>query len=223
MKKVLVLLLLLAAGIAQAASDTIRVACVGNSITYGHGINNRMTDSYPAQLERMLGVPWQVRNFGFSGRTLLLKGDSPYMKEAMYQDALAYLPHVVVIKLGTNDSKPQNWKFSAYFKQDLTTLVESFQKLSSKPRVFLCYPAKAFSESWGIRDSVIYNGVIPYVKAVANQTGCPIIDLYTPTTSVPELFPDNIHPNAAGAKLLAEVVAKALLADQNVQSLISKK
>lgn len=215
--------MLLVAGMVHAANDTLRIACVGNSITYGHGITNRMTNGYPAQLEQILKAPFQVRNYGFSGRTLLLKGDSPFMKETMYQDALAYLPHVVVIKLGTNDSKPQNWKYSADFKQDLTTLVESFQKLSSKPRVFLCYPAKAFSEAWGIRDSVIFNGVIPFVQAVAKQTGCPIIDLYTPTTRVPELFPDKIHPNEAGAKLLAEVVSKALLADKNVQSLIAKK
>ncbi len=46
-----------------------RAACVGDSITYGSGITNRMYDSYPAQRERelaALGMDWEVDNFGVS-------------------------------------------------------------------------------------------------------------------------------------------------------------
>lgn len=58
----------------------IRVACVGNSITFGSSIANRDKDSYPAVLGQMLGEGYEVRNFGFSGRVLLMDGDYPYMK-----------------------------------------------------------------------------------------------------------------------------------------------
>ncbi|OYP74897.1 hypothetical protein CIK94_07310 [Prevotella sp. P4-51] len=44
----------------KATAPPVRVACVGNSITYGTGIQDRARDSYPAQLERMLG-PGYVR------------------------------------------------------------------------------------------------------------------------------------------------------------------
>ena len=78
--------------------------------------------------------------FRSSARTLLKKGDFPYTKEKRYQDALQFAPNVVVIMLGTNDTKPQNWKHEADFEADYKDLVKSFQKLSSKPKVFLCRP-----------------------------------------------------------------------------------
>ena len=70
-------------------SETIRVACIGDSITYGYSIKNRTKDCYPAQLGRMLGDEWQVRNFGVSGATLLKKGDLPYWDQQAFKDTLA--------------------------------------------------------------------------------------------------------------------------------------
>ncbi len=66
----------------------IKVACVGDSITFGFTIENRDQNSYPAQLGRLLGKNWEVKNFGVIGATLLKKGDMPYWK----QKAWAYLP-----------------------------------------------------------------------------------------------------------------------------------
>ena len=68
----------------------------------------------------MLGRGYEVRNFGFSARTMLMKGDHPYMKEQMFQDALKYNPDIVVIKLGTNDSKSFNWKYKADLPKDMS-------------------------------------------------------------------------------------------------------
>ena len=79
--------------------DAIRVACIGNSITYGARIKNRDRDSYPAVLSRMLGEAYWVKNFGVSARTLLNKGDHPYMNEKAYQDALAFNPNIVGLNL----------------------------------------------------------------------------------------------------------------------------
>lgn len=192
------------------AADTIRVACVGNSITYGAGIKNRDTESYPAVLGQLLGSTYQVKNFGLSGRTLLNKGDRPYMKEKTFKVAMDFQPNIVVIKLGTNDTKPQNWQFQSEFKQDLTAMVDSFRALASKPRIILCYPATAYSTTWGINDSIIVHGVMPYVKAVAKFKRLKIIDLHKATAGMPELFPDKIHPDAAGAKIMATTVYKVI-------------
>lgn len=194
----------------SAQEAKIKVACVGNSITFGAGIEDRANHSYPSVLGRMLGDGYEVANFGFSSRTLLNKGDYPYMKEIMYQDALNYLPNVVVIKLGTNDSKPQNWKYKEEYPKDMETMVKAFQSLSSKPKIYLCYPATAFSIQWGINDSVIVADVIPLIDKVAKKMGLEVIDLHAPTKELKALFPDDIHPNPQGAAVLAKEVYQVI-------------
>lgn len=192
------------------AQKPIRVACVGNSITYGHGIRNRDHDSYPSVLGRLLGKNYEVRNFGISGRTLLNHGDVPYMKEKIYQDALNYQPDIVTIKLGTNDSKPQNWKYKDEFEGDLCKLIQSFAELPSRPTIYLCLPIPSTYPRWEINDSVITNGVIPCIKKVGKKKHLKIIDLNTAFKPYVHLLPDNIHPNEDGAAVIAHKIAEFL-------------
>jgi lysophospholipase L1-like esterase len=190
--------------------STIKVACVGNSITYGSTIEPRDSLCYPAQLGRLLGKKWEVKNFGISGRTLLSKGDKPYIKEQIYADAKAYQPDIVLIKLGTNDTKPQNWKFKNEFETDYKALIKSFQELDSKPIVVLLKAVPAFPENWGIRDSLIRLEVNPTVQKIASEMNLLCIDLYTPLKNRTDLFPDKIHPNAEGAGIMAKVIFQEL-------------
>ena len=202
----LLCLLLFCCNLTFAQQKVIKVACVGNSITHGSGVKDPKKDSYPSVLGGLLGDGYEVHNFGFSGRTLLNKGDYPYMKEKMYQDALDFQPDIVTIKLGTNDSKPQNWKYKKEFKKDLTTMVKAFKALPSKPKIYLCYPVQAYAIQWGINDSIITHDVIPYIKAVAKKMKVEIIDLHTPLSGCPQYFPDHVHPNEAGAIRIAEEI-----------------
>jgi len=131
------------AGTAQAKL----VACVGDSITYGSGIANRTVDNYPAHLQRMLrqyDLAWEVQNFGVSGATLLSKGDLPYIRQAAFGNAQACNPDIVIIKLGTNDSKPQNWQYKADLIPDYENMIDAFQALPSRPQVWICKPVPAF-------------------------------------------------------------------------------
>lgn len=190
--------------------ETIRVACIGDSITFGASIKNRTKDCYPAQLGRMLGQRWQARNFGVSGATLLKKGDLPYWDQQAFKDALAYNPHVVVIKLGTNDTKPQNWKFKDQFAADYADMIDCFAELPSKPRIWICQPVPAYGERWGISEKIVKNEVIPLIKQIARSKHVPVIDLFTPLSDKPELFPDRIHPNAKGAHAMAKEIYAVL-------------
>ena len=190
--------------------DAIRVACIGNSITYGARIKNRDRDSYPAVLSRMLGEAYWVKNFGVSARTLLNKGDHPYMNEKAYQDALAFNPNVVVIKLGTNDSKSFNWKHKADFTKDIQTMIDAFKALPAQPKIYLCYPSKAYQANESINDDIISKEIIPMIKKVAKKNKLDIIDLHTAMDGIPQLFPDKIHPNEEGAKIMAKTVYESI-------------
>jgi len=190
--------------------SVIRLACVGDSITFGSGLKDRHAESYPSQLQGMLGKGWDVQNFGVSGTTLLKKGDRSYWDQKRFAAAEAFAPDVVVIKLGTNDSKPQNWKFKDDFRGDLTALIEEFRALPNKPTVWLCRPVPAFPGKYGIRDEVIREEILPMIDAVGKVQKTPVIDLYGALSGKSEHFPDTIHPNAEGARLMALEVYKSL-------------
>jgi acyl-CoA thioesterase-1 len=190
------------------------VACIGDSITYGAGITDRQNYSYPAQLQKLLlefGPGWKVQNYGVSGATLLSQGDLPYIRQALYSVALSSNPDIVVIKLGTNDSKPQNWQYKDSFISDYCALIDSFRNLPSKPRVWICKPVPAFQVLAGITPQIIHDEILPMIDEVGRRMNAPVIDLYTPLLGYASLFPDGIHPNAQGAGIIAQVVAVYLM------------
>jgi lysophospholipase L1-like esterase len=158
----------------------------------------------------MLGKTYAVKNFGVSGATLLKKGDKPYWKLRQFKAAQDYRPDIVIIKLGTNDTKPGNWKHKAEFETDYVEIVKIFKTLESKPEVWICYPIPVFPEGWGINDKTVREEIIPLVDNVAKKSGTKVIDLYGPLAEKPELVPDRVHPNAAGAKVIAETVFAAI-------------
>lgn len=192
--------------------DAVRVACIGNSITFGAGIRNRSRDSYPSVLARMLGDSYWVKNFGVSARTMLNKGDHPYMNEPAYKNALAFNPNIVVIKLGTNDSKSFNWKYKADFMKDAQNMITAFKGLPSQPKIYLCYPSKAYLTGDGINDDIISKEIIPMIKKLAKKNDLSVIDLHTAMDGMPELFPDRIHPNEKGAQVMAKAVYQSISA-----------
>lgn len=202
---------LLLGAVACFGDAPIRVACVGDSITYGYGIKNREQQSYPAQLQKLLGDQWVVGNFGKNGATVLKKGHAPYWKAKQYQAALKFDPDIVIVKLGTNDSRPENiGTHRAEFVPDYLELIRTFQQLESKPAVWICYSAPIYAEHKGMTDAVVKNEIIPLITEVGRQAGVEVIDLNTVLSDKKELFPDGIHPNAEGAKIMAETISQVI-------------
>ncbi|MGL4420646.1 MAG: GDSL-type esterase/lipase family protein [Gemmataceae bacterium] len=186
------------------------VACIGDSITWGAVLPDREKQAYPAVLGRLLGDEYSVKNFGINGRTVLAKGDKPYTDTQEYKDALASQPRVVVICLGTNDTRPNNWKHADDFVTDYTNLVKSFTALKPAPKVFVCTPPPAFPGEGGIETQRIKLGVVPKVQEVAKDQSLTVIDLFEACTGKSNLFPDKVHPNPSGAALIARTVKKAI-------------
>jgi acyl-CoA thioesterase-1 len=193
----------------------LKVACIGDSITEGSGLANPATESYPAKLQRLLGVSYQVRNYGVSGRTLLKKGDFPYWKEAAYVQSRDWNPDIVIIKLGTNDSKPQNWRYGTNFVSDYEEFIGSYTNLPSHPRVLLCTPCPVYgSGAYDISPGVVATNIAPAVRGLAQQFGLELIDLQTSMAGHREWFPDTVHPNSRGTTVLCALVRTALVNTQ---------
>ena len=191
----------------------IKVACVGNSITYGYGIENREQNSYPSVLQRLLGKGYKVGNFGHSGATLLSKGHRPYIQQEEYQKALAFAGDIVVIHLGINDTDPRNWpNHRNDFVKDYLTLISSFKKANPKARIVIARMSPLSHRhprfESGTRDW--HAEIQQAIALVAQQTNAQLIDFHEPLYHFPQMLPDAVHPNAQGAAILAQVVFGAI-------------
>ena len=213
MKKVLIFLLILITGASTLQAELKKVACIGNSVTYGYGIENRETNSYPAQLQALLGSSYQVANFGHSGTTLLQKGHRPYIEQKEYKEAIRFAADYVIIHLGLNDTDPRDWPlYQDDFVKDYLALIESFRKSNPKCQIWICrmtpishrHPRfKSGTRDWYWQEQAA-------IEQIARLSHTTLIDLQDCLYNRPDLLPDALHPTAEGAGLLAQRIYQAL-------------
>lgn len=196
----------------NAEEDThVRFAFMGNSITIGTFLANPAVECYPAQVAAMLksvyGDTCIVENFAVSGRTMLKHGDFPLWNEPQFKQSYDYAPDIVFIMLGTNDTKPYNWDdYGSEFIADYQSMIDTFKVRNPRCKFILAYPPPAFAVNYDIRNSVIVNGVMPALDSILATNEASSVDFYHALLDSVKLFPDNIHPNAAGAKVMAKMV-----------------
>ena len=196
-------------------SGQVRVACVGDSITYGYGVEHWSKNNYPAVLQSLLGNGYCVNNYGFSGGTASDRGDSPYRRERVYRDSLAFRPDIVILMLGTNDSKPQNWRGAEVYANDLKKIIAAYCALPSHPEICLMAPPPVWDTDgcgvgYDIDERVLKEELYPVVQELANSENVWYIDLYHEMQEQKTLFWDGVHPNADGAKRIAEAVCQTI-------------
>ena len=202
----------------EAKEGQIKVACVGDSITYGHGVASWAKNNYPARLQKILGDAYHVQNFGHSGRTAQSHGDQPYTESEQYKLSLEYDADIVVIMLGSNDSKPQNWQGEVEFMAEYTKLIDSYKKNNPDVEIILCTPAKAFYPDGKTNGKTNFDIQPKLVETVRNEIrafavigGYKWVDIYNVTENHSEWFKDNVHPSKDGALAIAEAVANKIL------------
>lgn len=195
---------------------SIKVACVGNSVTFGATLQNPNEESYPALLQQMLGDQFVVRNFGKSGSTLLNKGHRPYRQQKEFQDALEFCPDIVVIHLGLNDTDPRNWpNYKDDFIGDYLQLIKDFQVQNPKVKIYPCRMTPIFDWHKRFQSGTYtwYHQIQQAIDKVALLKKLPLIDLNEDLAIRPDLFPDAIHPNKYGAEIIAKRVYASLTGD----------
>ena len=217
MKKSFIIYLFLTLSVVlYAQQHRIKVACIGNSITYGYGLPDRATQSYPVQLQKMLGDSYQVENFGKSGATLLNKGHRPYMQQDEYHRAIDFAGDIVVIHLGINDTDPRDWPdYRDFFVKDYIALIDSFRVANPEARIMIARLTPIADRHprflSGTRD---WHGEIQLaIENVARYAGVQLIDFHKPLYPYPFMLTDAVHPDPEGAFVLAQTVYSAITGD----------
>lgn len=192
----------------------IKVACVGDSVTYGHSIKNWPKNNYPALLSDMLGEEYHVCSYGVSGSTVQPDGDQPYNITKAYTWSHDYEPDILIFMMGSNDSKPENWKGEDAFLKEYNALIDTYLEKENPPTVYLCTPPVAnFPE--GVTEGLTNYDIQPHyvevvaelIRKVASERGFELIDIFKMTEGHREFFgKDNVHPNNEGAAAIANEI-----------------
>lgn len=193
---------------------TTTVACIGDSITAGVNLSS-LAQAYPEKLQQLLGTNYNVINYGVSGTTMLLQGDYPYWGTSDYVASHnPPLPDIVIIMLGTNDSKPQNWRYGSNYYSNYQRMILNYTNLSSHPIVFVCTPPPVFgSNAYSINGGIIATNICPLIRELGTNLDHQVIDMQALFAGHGEWFPDNVHPNEMGTSVMAAIVYTALLGD----------
>ena len=183
--------------VAHAEGTKIKVACVGDSITQGLG-----NTPYPTRLQTLLGDGYEVQNFGLWGTTGCSNTGRPYTTcdDSCYQKSLDYQPDIVVLMIGTNDGNEASIAYSEeHFKEDMTSLIQSYLSLASKPKLYLLTPPHAYLAG----NASVNSRIAPMVRELAKELSLPLVDMNALTENMPENFQDQLHPSETGYFLVA--------------------
>lgn len=190
-----------------------RIACVGDSVTYGMWVAGQPRHSYPRRLGKLLGNEYCVGNFGYSDRCASYKADKPYSAEKLFRQSLDFAPDVVFLMLGSNDTKVINWDGQACF-EGLCALIDSYRALPSSPEVILLTPPPMFPVRgrimWSLRDGVMEKEILPLYRDIARSKGVRLVNTHDLLSNRKYFFADGVHPNALGAEVIASAAYEAL-------------
>lgn len=192
-------------------STKIKIACVGDSITFGYGSVDPTKDSYPSQLQLLLGDQYEVGNFGVTCAGTLFCGDFPYISTPEFVSSILFSPDIVIFMLGTNDGKAGNFTgHENLLRANMITLLNTYKNLPSKPIVFVAtsptvwrVPGEIYHD-YCIMPDIVHEKVVPIQREVIDELGCLIVEVHSFTQGMHELFLDSIHPGNEGYQILAE-------------------
>ncbi|MEG1996100.1 MAG: GDSL-type esterase/lipase family protein [Oscillospiraceae bacterium] len=175
-----------------------RVACVGDSITYGGG---NKTSSYPAILQTKFDQSgkkgkFTVKNYGVDGLMASPRQGCGLTSHENYIKSKAFLPNIVVIMLGTNDAKYIG-ENSPLYKDDMKSIIKAFQDLPSKPKIYIATSPRAHDvgnkgpgRDWA---SAINEKIVPLQRELAKELDLPLIDVNEYTKDMKAKVSDGIH------------------------------
>ncbi|PVX26901.1 MAG: hypothetical protein CW691_00015 [Candidatus Bathyarchaeum sp.] len=201
-------MLVLVVQTALNSTRVVRVGCVGDSIT-------ELTD-YPSYLQTLLGTSYEIGNFGVCGATVRVDSFTPYLDQGAFTRVTEFQPDVIILMLGTNDARTDNYKSIDSFVANYKNLISKLKGLNSKPKIFLVKPPPLFPNDLELSPTDLKDGVIPKIEQVAAELDLQLIDLYSVLENRPDCFEDGVHPNDKGATVIAETFYDFLSSRQSL-------
>lgn len=215
-----------------SAGSRVRVACIGDSITYGYAMTNRTAECYPVQLARLLGEDCEVRNFGDPGAGVYThskafggKGPRSWALRGNLDKALAFRPDIVVSNLGINDVDEYAKEFlpdsktgrtgleRGRFVREYVELLERFRAQNKDVRILIWTRLGPCMKMHRLKGNALPFVMSEDLEKVAKAAGAEGMDMYTPLLPLSEtadFCADGIHPEGGACRVIAAETAKAL-------------
>lgn len=193
--------------------EKTRVACIGDSITYGYGLRDRR-QTYPSLLQDLLGDDFEVGNFGNSGRGILRKSRKLNEQRAFifmpqHQKALAMRPHLVICNLGINDL--MDWyNHGEEFVEDYRALLADYKQLPTAPRIIIWHRLAPLFPGRPLHGNPMIEEINSAIGEVVRLEDLEVIDMEEPLRERADCFPDKLHPNEEGCAAIARITATYL-------------
>ena len=204
-QRVMVAWLLTVVAVQAVGHDALRVACIGDGVTYGQGLHDRETESYPAQLGALLGEGWKVQNFGAIDATVLREVDASYRNQPQWEGVQRFVPHIVIVMLGMHATSDAHWEHRAEIKADYLDMLEKLRRMPSGPRIWLCTPMPVARNVQAVSAKRIAEDIVPLMHEIADEVFLPVIDLHSLLAAQPGVMLAT-RPTAFGSRRIAEIV-----------------
>ncbi len=214
----------LALSYSSFAQNIVKVACIGNGVTFGIGVENREKNNFPQQLQYLLGENYKVTNFGVVNAPLLNTGNAGYVKTEAFKKSQAILPDIVFLELGLDEIKSMDTVLVSNITNTIESFVDSYLKLSSHPRVVILLPLPIFlNDSSLLNNSVIKNKIIPKIQKIAYEKNLEVLDLFSMFIDKQDLFLDKVHPSSLGGTLISKRLYELVKLDAEKRSPVFEK
>lgn len=190
-------------------SGAIKVATVGDSLTYGYGLENREHDAYPSILSDLLGSHYQVHNFGLSGRSLQSTADYPYFKEKNAKLSLESQADIVIIMIGSNDSRGPYWNRER-FTNEYRAMVKNYLAMESQPDIYLVVPPFVPTSRFGLNNQIVKEDLQEIIPMIGREYNLTVINIYPLTEGQSAYYSDGLHLTPLGNQVIAREIFSQL-------------
>lgn len=184
-------------------SQKTKVACIGDSLTRGYLLAD--AQSYPAQLQQLLGAQYEVRNFGHTSSYVIDDGPVEYRNTEDYSAAIQYDADILIFMFGANDVGAYNFT-PLYFQNQYRELIDSFRQTKKHPKIYLIIAPDSRDLHFGLIQQTIQP-----VMTLGQQLPATVINPYYLFLGHPEDYlSDGLHLTGTAYGKLAQLVLRAM-------------